>query len=207
MRKEETIKHETILEVASRRFSHFGIDKTTVTEIAEDLGISKQSLFYYYHDKNSLIKAVVEKIINEFEVATTRLFQTAPSLEAALLGMIELKRSFFKQYQLMAVPGNKRDLNNLKPALTGLYNNARKTTCSLISEMIKKGIQTNELECADPEETSELIIEMFTAFEHCNAQQNKVPDEQQFDQLFDKQKQVLKLIVNGLKTKHETTNA
>ena len=44
MKVANDIKKGQIVEAALRRFSHFGIAKTTFTEVAEDLGISKQVL-------------------------------------------------------------------------------------------------------------------------------------------------------------------
>ncbi|HEU4470022.1 MAG TPA: TetR family transcriptional regulator, partial [Flavisolibacter sp.] len=60
------MKQEHIVEAAIRRFSHFGIAKTTMTEIADDLSLSKQSLFYYFPDKQSLVLAVREKLTENY---------------------------------------------------------------------------------------------------------------------------------------------
>jgi AcrR family transcriptional regulator len=54
-------KINEILLAAQQRFGNFGLEKTTMNEIASDLGISKAALYYYYPDKESLYKAVVEK--------------------------------------------------------------------------------------------------------------------------------------------------
>ena len=51
-------RREHILEAAVRRFAHFGVQKTTMTEIADDLGMSKEALFYYCTDKHSVTRAV-----------------------------------------------------------------------------------------------------------------------------------------------------
>ena len=66
MKVDGNIKLDHILEAAIKRFSHFGVNKTTMTEIADDLAISKPALFYYFQDKNSLIAAVAEKLRDEF---------------------------------------------------------------------------------------------------------------------------------------------
>ncbi|MGI8637960.1 MAG: TetR/AcrR family transcriptional regulator, partial [Segetibacter sp.] len=39
-------KRDVIIQAAQKRFSHFGVDKTTMNEIADDLSISKASLYY-----------------------------------------------------------------------------------------------------------------------------------------------------------------
>src|SRR5690606_18731774 len=62
-------KRSLILEAAIRRFAHFGLAKTTMSDIASDLAFSKALLYYYYPDKHSLYIAalshVVEKTLKE----------------------------------------------------------------------------------------------------------------------------------------------
>ena len=66
MKVEANVKQELIVDAAIRRFSHFGIAKTTLTEVAEDMAVSKQALSYYFADKQSLVNAVIEKITIEY---------------------------------------------------------------------------------------------------------------------------------------------
>src|SRR5688572_22093588 len=55
-------KQEAIIEVAIKRFAHFGVAKTTMAEIAADLSLSKASLYYYFPDKLNLYAAVLTAI-------------------------------------------------------------------------------------------------------------------------------------------------
>ena len=48
MPKNPDEKRSRILEVAKRRFSHYGLAKTTMAEIAKDLAFSKALLYYYF---------------------------------------------------------------------------------------------------------------------------------------------------------------
>lgn len=59
-------KTSVILEAAKKRFAHYGISKTTMNEIATDIGMSKASLYYYFPDKEKIFIAVVEQDIAEF---------------------------------------------------------------------------------------------------------------------------------------------
>lgn len=63
---EKPEKITEIVNAAQVRFGQFGIEKTTMREIASDLNMSKGSLYYYFPDKEHLYKAVVEKEQNEF---------------------------------------------------------------------------------------------------------------------------------------------
>lgn len=47
-------KRILIIEAALKRFAHYGLSKTTMTEIAKDISFSKALLYYYFPDKLSL---------------------------------------------------------------------------------------------------------------------------------------------------------
>src|SRR5690606_12192035 len=55
-------RKEEIIEIAIRRFSHYGFSKTTMNEVADDLKITKANLYYYYPDKTALIRDVISYI-------------------------------------------------------------------------------------------------------------------------------------------------
>ncbi len=59
-------RKEEIIELATRRFLHYGFSKTTMNEIADDAKITKANLYYYYPDKNALIKDVLVAISEAF---------------------------------------------------------------------------------------------------------------------------------------------
>ena len=51
MAKNADVKRQKILEAARRRFAHYGMAKTTMAEIAQDLSFSKALLYYYFQIK------------------------------------------------------------------------------------------------------------------------------------------------------------
>ena len=59
-------KRELIIEGAAKRFIHYGINKTTMNEIADDLSVTKPSLYYYFPDKSSLVHGVIDKIFSDY---------------------------------------------------------------------------------------------------------------------------------------------
>jgi len=50
-----------ILNTAQELFGKYGFAKTTMSDIAKQLGLSKASLYYYYPDKDSIYLAVITK--------------------------------------------------------------------------------------------------------------------------------------------------
>jgi len=66
-KKEKRIE---ILKVAKKMFAHYGFKKTSMDDIATNMGLAKTSLYYYFKSKNKLFKAVVEY---ESELLLTKL--------------------------------------------------------------------------------------------------------------------------------------
>src|SRR5271156_3086481 len=58
--KDEATKN-AIIDAAQKLFQHYGLNKTTMEDIAKSLGKSKSSLYYYYATKEDIFEAVVEK--------------------------------------------------------------------------------------------------------------------------------------------------
>jgi TetR/AcrR family transcriptional regulator len=198
MKVEGAIKQD-ILEAAIKRFSYFGVSKTTLTEIAEDLAISKTLLFYYFQDKNSLIGAVAHNVIDQFVSDFEKTLETAASVEEGLFALVELKREYFKKYFLLAIQGESADINKLSSALPQIYLQARKKNELLITRLFIKGIEEKVLKQMDPHRASHLFLEILTAFEFCIRARKSIPEMKDIDELFDKQKEVVMMILNGLK--------
>ena len=95
MKVESNVKQEQIVEAAIRRFSHFGIVKTTLTEVADDLSISKQVLSYYFPDKQSLVNAAIEKLTIDYSNHLKAEMERFMTVEEALLKLTEVKGIFF----------------------------------------------------------------------------------------------------------------
>ncbi|MEZ4672469.1 MAG: helix-turn-helix domain-containing protein [Anaerolineae bacterium] len=58
-----------ILEAASKLIAHYGFDKTTVSDIAEEAGISKGAVYLHYKSKEDLFEALIyyegEKVLDD----------------------------------------------------------------------------------------------------------------------------------------------
>jgi len=52
-------REERILEAAAKLIAHYGYDKTTVSDIAEEAGISKGAVYLHYKSKEELFDALI----------------------------------------------------------------------------------------------------------------------------------------------------
>jgi len=72
-------KKESIVEVASKYYSIYGYDKTSLDDIAREVGVSKPAIYYHFKDKYALYEAVLcskfnilEKEINSIDIDNPR---------------------------------------------------------------------------------------------------------------------------------------
>jgi len=58
--KQENIK-DHIITIATQIFSKFGFRKTTINDIAEEMGKGKSSIYYYFKSKEEIYKEVIQR--------------------------------------------------------------------------------------------------------------------------------------------------
>ena len=192
------MKKENIIEAAIKRFSHFGIQKTTLAEIADDLAVSKPSLFYYFPDKQSLVAAVEEKIINEYIEALQKQFGHTITVEQALKKMIEVRMQFFEKYFMLSDQLESPDAGATK-ALAGVKQKLKEKETTLLANLFENGVQKKELKPMDPVKTGGLLLETLSALAHCVREKKIIPDHKAFVDVFAKQKELMHIFYNGLK--------
>jgi len=61
MKTEKIERKKTILKVAQDLFSKFGLEKTTMDEIAKMARMGKASIYYYFKSKDAIFKEVIVK--------------------------------------------------------------------------------------------------------------------------------------------------
>ena len=52
-------RERRILDAASELFTHFGFDKTTVSDVARDAGISKGAIYLHFKSKDEMLEALI----------------------------------------------------------------------------------------------------------------------------------------------------
>jgi AcrR family transcriptional regulator len=92
-------KISEILLAAQKRFGTYGFEKTAMHEIASDLGMSKASLYYYFPDKESLYKAVVEKETQEYFNSLEEELKNLENPEKAFIHYAKIRMGYFRTLQ------------------------------------------------------------------------------------------------------------
>jgi TetR/AcrR family transcriptional regulator len=154
---EENERVEVILAAAQRRFSHYGIAKTTMNEIAEDIGMSKASLYYYFPDKETLFSAVVEKEQNEFLLDIEKELEGKTDASELLRIYVLKRHTFFKRF--INLSKLKLDpIKSLKSTIVKRIDAFAEKEIAVVEKILKIGFDAKEFEKIDAHHHAELLI-------------------------------------------------
>ena len=190
-------KEDLIIEAAIRRFSHFGISKTSITEIGNDVGISKQLFSYYFQDKNGLVYSVFKRILDQYTIGLQKLFNQ-DNISKGLSEMLILKRDFIKAYYLMVVSDGRFDFPNLGKEIIELRNEFNALHFKMLNDFILKGVKLKQLKELDSAKTSEALLQTFHAFDFCLKERTPIPESKDFDESLKLQQNALSIFLRGL---------
>ena len=164
MRTEEIIEKgnriRLIIEVAQRRFGLFGIEKTSMREIANDLKLSKASLYYYFPDKQSLYKAVVEKEQAEFINKISESVMNIQEPEQLLREYVNVRLSYFRT--LLNLSRLRLEAySDLKPVFRDTIRIFKEKEKEIIIRVFEKGVNLGVFKIDDPDQTASLFLDLL----------------------------------------------
>lgn len=130
----EDSKIAIILDAAKKRFAHYGLSKTAMIDIANDIGMSKASLYYYFKDKEQIFMAVVEEDMNEFVKAIEELIERPNKAAFKLKKYISLKHILLTKFINLA----KIDTFDAKEVFNPVYDDLKQRFTKKEKELIEK---------------------------------------------------------------------
>ncbi|NGF56638.1 TetR/AcrR family transcriptional regulator [Parapedobacter sp. SGR-10] len=201
MPKNADEKRNKILEVAKRRFAHYGMAKTTMAEIAKDLSFSKALLYYYFPDKNSLYSAVLEFIIDEFGEELQEYLQGFDNVEDSILALLQKRIEFIKRYYYIiefSLLSRKEISEDMEKTFICAFEMHRQA----VEGILRKGMERGELGQLDVEECSKLFLFATMGLRLMATKDLKsdfLPSKEDFDYIVGMQQKLAKIFIKGLK--------
>jgi AcrR family transcriptional regulator len=157
---DKTDKVQMILEASQKRFGLFGIEKTSMREIADDLKLSKASLYYYFPDKESLYKAVVEKEQAEFISSISEKISSITDPEQLLIEYAGTRLSYFRTL-LNLSRLRFESFSGLKPGFRETIRKFKEKEKFIISMIFEKGISGGIFFIEDKDQTASLFLDLL----------------------------------------------
>ena len=198
---------DRIIEVAIRRFGHFGFDKTTMAEIAIDASISKQALWNYFSDKRLLITAVIEKVIGEYIATIEKEFAGSNNVPEALEKLLTARKQLHDKYSMLVAQLIDPQTLVWNKSLIEAKDNMKEKEVKLLRNLFMQGITSGELKPMDAEKAAVLILDVLTTMFIHAIDWSSIPDPNACEDLYQKQKDLLTIIFTGLKAcPHDKNN-
>ncbi|MCF8356807.1 MAG: TetR/AcrR family transcriptional regulator [Melioribacteraceae bacterium] len=157
-------KRDQIMKSAKSVFGYFGYQKTTLDDIAEKVGIKKNSLYYYFKSKEDLFHEITvlefNKIISEYE-------RKAAEAESSM----EKLKIFLETIILPEYKTSKKDAVSISALLEidqmvfKSYQSFIDKVESILDEILVEGIKKGEFRKHKTREIGSLILESANAIE------------------------------------------
>ena len=153
-------KIDFILKAAQKRLGLYGYDKTTMQEIASDISMSKAAVYYYFPDKESLFKAVIENEQKEFFRLLEERTAGITEADQMIMELVELRHSLFRKF-LNLSKFRLSDNQKVTPLLLDLYNSLRKKETDILVTMFNRGKENGIFQFEDATELSVLFSDLL----------------------------------------------
>lgn len=153
-------KLESIINAAQKRFAHYGLYKTTMTEIATDVGMGKASLYYYFPDKETLFESVIKKEQQVFFDEMNKFIHSEMEATMQLKKYVKLRSQHFRH--LLNLSNLRSEFfQNGKPVFAKAFDTFNKNEVEMVAKIIQHGIVTKEFKRIHKNEYAEFLVELL----------------------------------------------
>jgi TetR/AcrR family transcriptional regulator len=197
---ENTEKLRQILAEARRCFGLYGFEQTTMKKIASGVYLSKASLYYYFPDKESLFKGVIETEQEEFFSQMTQRLEETTSAKRMLCEFVKVRHEHFKKFINLSI-FRFDDFQKIKPHVKETFLRFREREARIVKSILVKGRDSGSFVCKDPAATAVLFLEILqglrmVVMQHRDYQELGPEDH---DLIEEKHLSFIRLFAKGLK--------
>jgi AcrR family transcriptional regulator len=199
MNKKEQVKVK-IGKVAMQCFAKFGLDKTTLDDIAKAVGLNKASLYYYYKNKEDIFLEVAiregQDFLNSLQEKVLEKRGTENRVAFYLRQRVDYYKNVLNMNRVSA-----ETLNKMLPKFFELFDGVMKQEMKFLASLISEGIKKGELIKTNADKLASSLINMNDAFKHHVEHKAilKMQGEIDYTQSMDEMELLVSLIFKGLK--------
>jgi len=193
-------KRLLIIDAALKRFAHYGLAKTTMTEIAKDISFSKALLYYYFPDKLSLYVSVIENMMHTLSRDLLKSVEKTSTATEGILMLLQKRQTFIQKYYKL-IEFTQMMGPELPEALYEKFTRARAFELKIITGLLNKGHNSGEFSIEDVSFTTEIFVEAVSGihFNILTRAKNLFPGKEEFKLIFLKEKRFAEIFLAGLK--------
>lgn len=142
---------ERILEAAIERFAHQGFKKTTLEEVARDVGLVNSAVYKHFPSKEALFDAVVDHFALGFQAIAESSTANARTLRTQLYKLVE--DSFDYQEQIFTKHHMRVDQwLEFMPYVLDRMRHHQALYLDFFTQLISKAAERGEVRCSCPQD-------------------------------------------------------
>lgn len=164
MKTARLTKDETrarIMTQADTLFRQFGYSKTTVADIAKELGMSTANIYKFFPSKSAIIQTGADRSLCQMKEILRQVVRSKKSAADRLLGVILTIYHFHQDYFR-----DERQIYKLVLAATeenwSCVRNFKEFLTTILNELIEDGIRTGEFRARKVQATTRVLLDCFT---------------------------------------------
>ena len=156
-------RRRLILEAFKKRLDHYGYDKTTMAEIAADVGISVGTLYQEFDSKEDILGGLVEETAREFDATFRAIAESsrpaAEKLKEVLVARVVLSDRCCRE-----------STHSGEVLLAGVQRCGRARAArearylALLERLLVEGIEAGEFEAGDPARGARILRDAISAY-------------------------------------------
>lgn len=160
-RAPQSAQHSRILESSARLFAHQGFEGTSINEIADEVNLSKATIYHYFSGKEDIYTEIIldtlDGLLPSVRDAVERKDTATQRLVAAMEAHAQYFEDNFWAFTAMLIGfGGIRELNRRARAIA-----LRDSYESLFRDIIAAGVASGEFRSTDPAIVSRAVLSML----------------------------------------------
>ncbi len=157
----EGVQRFRILESSARLFAHQGFEGTSLNEIAEEVSLSKATIYHYFASKEEIYSEIIldtlERLLSFVKESIDRNDTASRRLVAAMEAHGQFFEDNFWAFTAMLIGfGGIRELNRRARAVA-----LRDSYEELLRDVVKAGIEAGEFRKVDPVIATRAVLSML----------------------------------------------
>jgi AcrR family transcriptional regulator len=162
MRKK--IELELIYQAALQNFAKYGLRKTTLNDIASDLGVTKSNLYRYTQNKESLYREAVSYALRNWQDRTKKALMTIQSPREQLITLCKSAYTYLSEDDIFCeILKNDPDIFPMFPAHDD-YEEINAESIQMLRTIIQNGIDQGEFRSLDPDQIAMVFFAIYKMF-------------------------------------------
>lgn len=191
-----------IIHVARKLFGLHGVERISMQEIADEIQLSKASLYYYFPDKVSLYRAVIEEEQEEFIDNISKSIHCINDPEKSLIEYVNARLIYFRS--LLNLSRLRLEAySDLKPVFRDTIIQFKEREKKIIMDIFDRGNKDGIFLIVNTDLTASLFLDLLKGLRVSVVDNKKTLtiEQEEFDLLLSNTSLFTKIFVNGLKIK------